>query len=70
MARQITPPPSILALEQRVAVLERQVAALSEVARLLLSALEGTPPASPDDDKTLAARLAHELLLLPPSVPR
>ncbi|MER7542918.1 hypothetical protein [Actinomadura sp.] len=69
MARQIGPGSSIPALEQRVAVLEGQVAALTEAARLLASALEGTPLDSPDDDRTPAARRAHELLLLPPLTP-
>ncbi|MEU8344838.1 hypothetical protein AB0C74_24320 [Spirillospora sp. NPDC048832] len=69
MARQIGPSPSVLALEQRVAVLERQIAALAEAARLVAAALEGTPLDSPDDDRTPAARRAHELLLLPPLAP-
>ncbi|GAA1898474.1 hypothetical protein [Actinomadura bangladeshensis] len=66
MARQIGPYSSVLALEQRVAVLERQVSALAEAARLLAAALEGTPLDSPDDTAPLVARRAHELLLLPP----
>ncbi|CNE90009.1 Uncharacterised protein [Mycobacterium tuberculosis] len=69
MARQIGPTLSVLALEQRVAVLERQVATLAEAARLLASALEGTPLDSPDDSRAPAARRAHELLLLPPIAP-
>ncbi|RKS71029.1 hypothetical protein BZB76_5511 [Actinomadura pelletieri DSM 43383] len=68
MARQITTPGhSDLALEHRVATLERQVAALTEATRLLAAALEGTPLDPPDDGDTAAtARRAHELLLLPP----
>ncbi|MEU5994930.1 hypothetical protein ABZ806_38645 [Spirillospora sp. NPDC047418] len=69
MARQIGPNPSVLALEQRVAVLERQVAALAQATRLLATALKGTPFDSPDDDTAPAARRAHELLLLPPLAP-
>lgn len=70
MARQITHGSSVLALEHRVAVLERQVAALAEAARLLAAALEGTPLDSPDgSDAPLAARRAHEVLLLPPLTP-
>lgn len=67
MARQITHGSSVLALEHRVAVLERQVTALAEATRLLAAALEGTPLDSPDHgDATATARRAHELLLLPP----
>ncbi len=69
MARQIVPTPSVLALEQRVAVLEQQVSALAEAARLLAAALEGTPLDSPNDNGTPAARRAHELLLIPPLPP-
>lgn len=69
MAKQIGPNPSVFALEQRVAVLERQVAALAEATRLLTAALEGTPLDSPNDDRTPEAGLAHELLLLPPIAP-
>jgi hypothetical protein len=73
MARQITiHGSSVLALEYRVAVLERQVAALTEATRLLAAALEGTPPDSPGDgdgDGTPTTRRAHELLLLPPLRP-
>ncbi|QKW37016.1 hypothetical protein HUT06_25865 [Actinomadura sp. NAK00032] len=67
MAKQIGPSPSALALEQRVAVLERQIATLTVAARLLASALEGTPLDSPDGEP--AARQAHTLLLLPPLAP-
>ncbi|MEV4002574.1 hypothetical protein [Actinomadura sp. NPDC049753] len=67
MARQISHGSSVPALEHRVAVLERQVAALAEAARLLAAALEGTPLDALDDGDT--ARRAHELLLLPPLTP-
>lgn len=67
MAKQITiTGPPVLALEHRVAVLERQVAGLTEAARLLAAALEGTPLDAPGDGTTPTARRAHELLLLPP----
>ncbi|MEO3827645.1 hypothetical protein [Actinomadura sp. B10D3] len=66
MARQITHGSTVPALEQRVAVLERQVAALTEATRLLAAALEGTPLDSAGDVAARTARRAHELLLLPP----
>ncbi|MES9538553.1 hypothetical protein AB0C21_17035 [Spirillospora sp. NPDC049024] len=70
MARQIIHGSSVPALEHRVAVLERQVAALTEAARLLAAALEGTPLDTPDRGGTApTARQAHELLLLPPLTP-
>ncbi|SNS11468.1 hypothetical protein [Actinomadura mexicana] len=48
MARQISHGSSVPALEHRVAVLERQVAALAEAARLLAAAVESTSPDTPD----------------------
>ncbi|MEV0665817.1 hypothetical protein ACIBI3_29090 [Actinomadura luteofluorescens] len=70
MARQISHGSSVPALEHRVAVLERQVAALAEAARLLATALEGTPlDTSELGDTAPTARQAHELLLLPPLAP-
>lgn len=67
MARQIVQGSPILDLEHRVAVLERQVAALTEAARLPAAAVEGTPLDPPDGGGTApSARRAHELLLLPP----
>ena len=69
MARQITQGSSVPELEHRVAVLERQVAALTEATRLLAAALEGDPLAPGDDVTARTARRAHELLLLPPLTP-
>ncbi|WP_067461216.1 hypothetical protein [Actinomadura macra] len=69
MARQIIPTsaePSVQELEHRIAVLERQIAALAEASRVLAAALEGTPLDTPDGDAKAAARRAHEMLLLPP----
>ncbi|MFI0411736.1 hypothetical protein [Actinomadura sp. 3N508] len=56
MARQLSTGSPVLALEHRVAVLERQVAALTEATRLLASALEGTPLDAPDDGAAPVAR--------------
>ncbi|MCP9948962.1 hypothetical protein [Actinomadura madurae] len=69
MARQITHGSTVPALEHRVAVLERQVAALTEATRLLAAALEGTPLDPAADAAAPTARRAHELLLLPPLTP-
>ncbi|TDC85837.1 hypothetical protein [Actinomadura sp. 7K507] len=69
MARQITHGSFTAVLEDRVAVLERQVTALTEAVRLLAAAVEGTPLDPPDGDTSPAARRAHELLLLPPLAP-
>jgi len=59
MARQIGPGLSVLALEQRVAVLERQTAALARAARLLAATLEDVAFDTPADAGTLLARRAH-----------
>ncbi|MEU4822084.1 hypothetical protein AB0H37_09450 [Actinomadura sp. NPDC023710] len=70
MARQISHGSSALALEHRVAVLERQVAALAEAARLLAAAVEDAPLDTPDHGEPApTAKRAHELLLLPPLTP-
>ncbi|MBT2212660.1 MULTISPECIES: hypothetical protein [Actinomadura] len=68
MTRQITPGFSVLSLENRIAVLERQVALLTEAATLMAAALEGTPLDPPSDGGAEPAplRRARELLLLPP----
>lgn len=51
MARQIVTGagPSVQELEHRIAVLERQVAELTETTRALAAALEHASPAMPDD---------------------
>lgn len=69
MARQISHGSSVPALEHRVAVLERQVAALAEAARLLAAGLEGAPLATDHGETAPTARQAQELLLLPPLTP-
>lgn len=52
------------ALENRIAVLEKRVASLTEAVRTLVVALEGKPLDSTGPDSTeAAARRAHQLLL-------
>ncbi|MFA1542569.1 hypothetical protein [Actinomadura monticuli] len=68
MARQIGPPSlSVLALEQRVAVLERQTAALARAARLLAAALEDVAFDTSNDGTPVArrTRLTDVTALLP-----
>ncbi|GGQ20389.1 hypothetical protein BKA00_001032 [Actinomadura coerulea] len=50
-------------------MLERQVAALAEAARLLAAALEGAPLDTGHGEAAPTARQAQELLLLPPLTP-
>lgn len=56
---------SVLALEERVRVLENRVTALSEVIRVLAHGLEGLPIAEPGQRPAAeAARRAYDLLLI------
>jgi hypothetical protein len=56
---------SVIALEQRVRVLEDRVAALSEVIRVLAHGLEEPPTAEPGQRPAAeAARRAYDLLLV------
>lgn len=55
----------MLALEERVHVLENRVTALSEVIRVLAHGLEGLPTAEPGQRPAAeAARRAYDLLLI------
>ncbi|HEU5023496.1 MAG TPA: hypothetical protein VFV01_01110 [Spirillospora sp.] len=73
MSRQITfgsADTSVMALEHRVAVLERRVAAVTEALQVMAMALENTVRVPSDDAKATALRQARELLLpQPPSSP-
>jgi hypothetical protein len=56
---------SVIALEERVRVLENRVAALSEVIRILARGLEDLPTAEPGQRPGAeAARRAYDLLLV------
>jgi hypothetical protein len=56
---------SVIALEERVRVLEDRVAALSEVIRVLAHGLEEPPTAEPGQRPAAeAARRAYDLLLV------
>jgi hypothetical protein len=75
MASRIEFPPtereSLAALEERVRVLEDRVATLTEAMRVLAHGLEDLPVAEPASDRAaVAARSAHDLLLMAMPAPR
>ena len=75
MASKIEFPPtdreSLAALEERVRVLEDRVATLAEALRVLAHGLEDLPAAEPGGDRAaVAARSAHDLLLMAMPAPR
>jgi hypothetical protein len=62
---------SLAALEERVRVLEDRVATLTEAMRVLAHGLEDLPVAEPASDRAaVAARSAHDLLLMSMPGPR
>ena len=62
------PGPAIAALEERVRVLEAQVAVLADAIRVLARGLEDVPTAEPGQRPAAeAARRAYDLLLAPGS---